>query len=491
MKLRDLLTNALGDDRITTPLEDAEVKGITADSRAVKEDFVFVAIKGTSTDGHKFIEEAIKKGARAIIAQSSEAVTHSYQIPFLIKVKDTRIALAKLAAEFYANPSAQMKVVGITGTNGKTTVTYLIEAIVKEAGFSVGVIGTVDYRFKNTVIPSKNTTPGPLELQSLLAEMSGQGINYAVMEVSSHALAQDRVEGIKFYSAIFTNITQDHLDYHRTKEEYFQAKSKLFRNIHSPAYAVINNDDLYSARLKELNPVQIITYGITNESDIMARDIKFDISHTEFILRDNINQQELKLKTPLIGIFNAYNILSAVTWALKDGLDLKTILSALEKFSYVPGRLERIDSRAAFEIFVDYAHTEDALKNVISTLRHLPHKRLIVVFGCGGERDRTKRPKMGFVVTESADFVVITSDNPRSETPEDIIADIKHGIKKDNYCVVVERGQAIKRGLSLARAGDIVLLAGKGHENYQILKDKRIEFDDREVARQCLKSTNY
>ncbi len=491
MKLRDLLANALGDEWLSGRLDEAEVKGITADSRAVRDGFVFVAIKGVSLDGHRFIEEAIKRGARVIIAQSSEAVSLESQIPFLIRVKDTRVALAKLAAEFYANPSSRMKVIGITGTNGKTTVTYLIEAIINEAGFSVGVIGTIDYRFKNTVIPSKNTTPGPLDLQSLFAEMLGQGVNYAVMEVSSHALAQDRVGGIKFHSAIFTNITQDHLDYHQTKEEYFQAKSKLFKNIRSPAYAVINNDDPYAARLKKITQAKIITYGITNDSDVMARDIKFDISHTEFTLRDNINQRELKLRTQLIGIFNAYNILAAVTWALNDGLDQKTILSALEKFSFVPGRLEKIDSKGGFKVFVDYAHTEDALKNVITTLKQLPHKRLIVVFGCGGERDKTKRPKMGFVVTELADFAVITSDNPRSEDPEDIIADIKQGIKKDNYCVAVDRGEAIKKSLSMASPGDIVLLAGKGHENYQILKDRYIEFDDREVARQCLKSLNY
>lgn len=491
MKIKDLLANALGHNQISSQLADAQVKGVTADSRAVKDDFIFVAIKGASLDGHKFIEEAIKRGAKVIIAQASEILTCASQIPFLIKVKDTRIALAKLAAEFYGNPSRRMKVVGITGTNGKTTVTYLIEAIVKEAGFLVGVIGTLDYRFRDTVIPSNNTTPGPLQLQSLFADMLKEGVNYAVMEVSSHALAQDRVGGVKFHSAIFTNITQDHLDYHRTKEEYFQAKSKLLKDLCQPAFAVINHDDPYAARLKELTPVKIITYGVKNDSDIMARDIKFDISHTEFILRDNLNQRELKLRTQLIGIFNTYNILAAVTWALQDDLDLKTILSAIEKFRLVPGRLEKIESRAAFQIFVDYAHTEDALKNVIATLRQLPHKKLIVVFGCGGERDRTKRPKMGFVVTESADYAVITSDNPRSEDPEEIVADIKQGIKKDNYCVITDREEAIKKGLSLAKAGDIVLLAGKGHENYQILKDKRIEFDDRKVVRKCLQSLNY
>jgi UDP-N-acetylmuramoyl-L-alanyl-D-glutamate--2,6-diaminopimelate ligase len=491
MKLKDLLTNALKDVRITAALEDAQVKGITADSRAVKEGFVFVAVKGAAADGHRFISEAAKRGARVIIAQDPEVKTPESQTPFLVQVKDTRLALARLAAEFYGHPSNRMKVTGITGTNGKTTVAYLIEALVKEAGFSVGAIGTVDYRFKDTVIPSKNTTPGPVELQSLLAKMLESGVNYAVMEVSSHALAQERVEGIEFHSAIFTNITQDHLDYHHTREEYFQAKSKLFRNIHSSAYAVINNDDPYAARLKELTKTQIVTYGITNNSDIMASKIKFDISHTEFILRDNISQRQLRLKTQLIGIFNTYNILSAVAWALKDGLDVKTTVSALEKFNYVPGRLERIDSGALFEIFVDYAHTEDALKNAINTLRQLTAKRLIVVFGCGGERDRTKRPKMGKVVTESADLAVITSDNPRSEDPKEIIADIKQGIKKDNYYVFVDRREAIKKGLTLARPGDIVLLAGKGHENYQILKDRRLEFDDREVARQCLKSLNY
>jgi len=490
MKLKDLLHNALGEERITGDLGDTLVAGVTADSRLAKDGFVFVAIKGTSVDGHRFIAQAVKKGARVVIVQSSEVLPQELQLPLLIKVKDSRIALAKLAAEFYANPSARMKVAGITGTNGKTTVTYLMEAIIKEAGFSVGVIGTVDYRFKNRSIPSKNTTPGPLELQSLLAEMLAAEVDYAVMEVSSHALAQERVQGIKFYSAIFTNITQDHLDYHKTQEEYFQAKSKLFRNIHPPGYAVINNDDPYSARLKELTKSEIVTYGINNDSDIMAKDIKFDIRHTDFTLRDNINRRELKLKTNLIGIFNTYNILCAVAWALRDGLDLEIIVSALEKFSLVPGRLERLDSRRGFQIFVDYAHTEDALKNVITTLKQLPHKRLIVVFGCGGERDRTKRPKMGSAVTELADFAVITSDNPRSEVPEAIIEEIRQGIKKDNYCVFVDRQEAIKKGLSLARDEDIVLLAGKGCENYQILKDKRIEFDDREVARQCLKSLN-
>ena len=469
-------------------LEDFEVSGISCNSKKVQEDFIFVAIKGTDADGHSFIKEAIEKGAKAIIVQSPEfRVQSPDKIPFIV-VKNSRQALAKLAAEFYGNPSRKIKVVGITGTNGKTTVSYLIEAILKESGGVPAVVGTVNYRFKDKVIPSSNTTPGPIELQSMLKDMLKEDVHYAIMEVSSHALDQDRTEGINFHSAIFTNLAQDHLDYHKTQENYFQAKAKLFKNIDSGVFAVINNDDKYSEIIKKLTPAEIITYGIDKHSDIVASDIRFDIAHTEFLLVSN--NAETNFKTRLIGRHNVYNVLAAVSWAKKEGLDLSIIKSALEKFCLVPGRLERIDSGADFAVFVDYAHTEDALCNVIKTLRQLSKNRVIVLFGCGGQRDKTKRPKMGYAVSELADFAIITNDNPRGEDPKVIIDDIKKGIKKDNFCIIPERKEAIKKSLSLAKSGDIVLVAGKGHENYQILKDRVLPFDDRQVIRECLKSMN-
>jgi UDP-N-acetylmuramoyl-L-alanyl-D-glutamate--2,6-diaminopimelate ligase len=484
MRIKTLI-DTLDNYRLLSSLEDFTVEGISCNSQEAGDNFVFVAIKGTHADGHKFIAEAINKGAKAVVIQHGEyRVAGSERIPF-IEVKDTRQALAKLAAQFYNHPSKKIKVIGITGTNGKTTVSYLLEVILKAAGFSAGVIGTVNYRFKDKVIPAKNTTPGPLELQAMLADMLKEDTAYTIMEVSSHALNQQRTEGINFYSAIFTNLTQDHLDYHQTQENYFRAKAKLFKDMHSGTFTVINNDDKYGQRLKELTSAEIITYGIDNLADIVAKDIKFTLSHTKFVLATE--KESLLLKTLLIGRHNIYNILAAFAFAFKEGLDLAIIKSALEKFSYVPGRLEKIDA-GNFTVFVDYAHTEDALKNVLVSLRQIFSGRIIVVFGCGGERDKTKRPKMGHVVSELADYAIITSDNPRSEEPEAIIEEIKKGISKTNFCVLPDRREAIKKSLSLAKNGDIVLVAGKGHESYQILKDKIIPFDDRQVISECLMS---
>lgn len=469
-------------------LEDFEIGGISCNSKNIKNNFVFVAIKGTHEDGHRFIAEALDRGARAVIVQTSEFIVLSSKDITFIKVNDTRQALARLAAEFYGHPSRKIKVIGITGTNGKTTVTYLIEAILKEAGLNPAVIGTVNYRFRDKIMPSKNTTPGPLELESMLAQMLSAGSDYAVMEVSSHALEQDRIEGINIHSAIFTNLTQDHLDYHHTIENYFQAKSRLFRKINSGSFAVVNNDDVYAGRIKNLTPAHIITYGINGSAEIIARDIKFDITHTEFCLKTT--DLETNIQTPLIGMHNVYNVLAAVAWALKEGIDLSVIKSAMEKIHFVPGRLERINFKD-FVVFVDYAHTEDALANTIKTLRQFSKNKIIVVFGCGGERDRNKRPKMGKIVSELADFAIITNDNPRGEDPQVIIDEIKKGISKNNYSVIPERFEAIRESLRLAKPGDIVLVAGKGHENYQILNDRVLNFDDREVVRECLKSVNY
>jgi len=473
---------------------DFNVTGISCNSKKVLDNFVFVAVKGVNHDGNNFIEEAVKNGAKAIIAESLGRCAFSStmlefgksekKIPFII-VKDARQSLAKLAAEFYGNPSQKIKVIGITGTNGKTTTSYLIEALIRESAKTPAVIGTINYRFKDKIISSNNTTPGPIELESMLAEMLREGVDYAVMEVSSHALDQDRTKGVEFHSAVFTNLTQDHLDYHKTIEDYFLAKTRLFKDLPAKSFAVINLDDKYSERLRDLTSTEVVSYGIRQAADVTAKNIKFDVSHTEFVLKST--NKEINLRTRLIGIHNVYNILACAAFGIREGFDLAVIKSAIEKFDSVPGRLEKIKFAGDFSVFVDYAHTDDALCNVISTLRQVANKRIIVVFGCGGERDKTKRPKMGQVVSELADYFIITNDNPRSEDPFDIVSDIKAGIKRDNYCVIQDRAEAINKSLSLAQKGDIVLIAGKGHEKYQILKNKVLDFDDREVVRNSLK----
>jgi UDP-N-acetylmuramoyl-L-alanyl-D-glutamate--2,6-diaminopimelate ligase len=464
--------------------EEHKVGGLTDKSGFTGKDFIFVAVKGAKIDASRFINEAIENGAKFIVCDSKVKTPDSQEISF-VKVKDTRAALSELAVRFYKNPSRKLKVIGVTGTNGKTTITYLLEALLKEKGAPAGVIGTINYRFKNKVIPAKNTTPGPLEIQSILFNMLKDGARYAAMEVSSHALDQKRVANIDFHSAIFTNLTQDHLDYHKNFKGYFAAKSKLFKEISSKSFAVINNDDEYSRKLKKITPARIITYGIENKSDVQAKNIKFSATHTEFDLLAFGNR--IKIEANLIGRHNVYNMLAVCAWGVKEGIALKVIKSALEKFLHVPGRLERFSSKKGFYVFVDYAHTDDALKNVLSALRQLSPRRIITLFGCGGERDNLKRPKMGKVATELSDFTLITSDNPRSEKPENIIKDIIRGIKKNNYLVVLERRKAIRKAMSLAKSGDIVLLAGKGHENYQVLNGRTMHFDDREEVRRCLR----
>ncbi|MCX5700909.1 MAG: UDP-N-acetylmuramoyl-L-alanyl-D-glutamate--2,6-diaminopimelate ligase [Candidatus Omnitrophica bacterium] len=475
-------------EKLIKLIRSSRFSGLSADSKAIRNNSIFVAVKGSKLDGSKFIKEALGRGARIIVCDKTVPINR-YKNADFIKVKDTRKALAQLAAEFYNHPTRKQKIVAVTGTNGKTTITYLLEAILKERGVHSGVIGTINYRFKNKVFKAKNTTPGPIELQSVLAKMLRENIKYVAMEVSSHALDQDRVLGINFHSAIFTNLTQDHLDYHGTMQKYFLAKAKLFKTMSGESFAVINNDDKYSRKLKMITPVRLITYGIENKSEVMAKNIHFDVSHTEFTLV--FNKKEMQLRISLIGRHNVYNTLAVIAWALEEGFSQQLIKKALAKFSFVPGRLERINSKKGFSIFVDYAHTDDALKNILTSLRQLSPKRIITLFGCGGDRDKLKRPKMGNVVTELSDQVVLTSDNSRFEKPMAIIKDILSGIRKSNYCVVMDRAKAIRKALLLARPGDIVVLAGKGHEDYQIVKDKKLHFNDMEEACRCLRSLNY
>jgi UDP-N-acetylmuramoyl-L-alanyl-D-glutamate--2,6-diaminopimelate ligase len=470
-------------------IQDIEITGIACDSRKVSPGSVFVAIKGVSQDGHRFIDEAINNGAAVIVHQSPVSSVQSRKKCLFVQVDDTRKALGRMAAQFYGNPSERMKVIGVTGTNGKTTITYLIESILARAGFNPAVIGTINYRFNGKVFPSGNTTPGPIDIQSLLADMLKGNVDYAVMEVSSHSLDQDRVEGVEFSHAIFTNLTQDHLDYHGTIDNYFRAKAALFKGLAQSSVSIINNDSPYAKDIISLTRSRVLTFGFAKGCDVYASDINIGASGTSFVA--HTPRGEFNINTALIGRHNVYNLLASIALGVSKELKADVISAAIRDFKLVPGRLERIDAGQDFFVFVDYAHTDDALTNVITALRELSKKRIIVVFGCGGDRDKTKRPKMGKVVSELADFAIVTSDNPRSEEPDDIIKDILKGIDKDNYKIVQEREAAIKEALSMARSGDIILIAGKGHETYQISKGKSMPFDDREVVRRCLTSMNY
>lgn len=464
---------------------DLEIKGVSSNSKEVKKGFLFVAIKGERQNGNYFIQEAIANGAVIIVVEKEPPQIKSrVKVVFLV-VNDCRKFFAQITHKFYGAPSDKIKVVGITGTNGKTTISYLIERIAKESGCDCGVIGTINYRFKARIIIAKNTTPGAADLQGLLKKMYLEKIKYCAMEVSSHALAQERVAGINFSHAVFSNLTQDHLDYHKNLKNYFLAKAKLFSALPITSTAIVNNDDGYSNRIKRLTKAKILTYGIRRKSDIMAKQINFNLQSTEFsLVAAHIH---MRMKTRLIGRYNIYNILAAVAWGLSEKLPIQDIKRAIEKFENVPGRLERINCLKGCNIFVDYAHTPDALFNVISALRPLIKGKIVVIFGCGGERDKLKRPQMGKVVTELADYAIITSDNPRSENPGEIIKDIRQGIQKNNYCLISDRRQAIRKGLSLINQADCLLVAGKGHENYQILKNKVLKFNDRKVVQECLK----
>jgi len=488
MQFSELLKEGLNQGTGIALPGDFEVKGVTSDSREVREGFVFLAIKGNSVDANKFISQAHAFGAKGIIAQRGDCQRGKIEGACFLLVEDIRYAAARLSDCFYGHPSSRIKVIGITGTNGKTTVSYLLEALLKEKKLEPAVVGTVNYRFADTLIPAVNTTPGPIEIQKLLVRMQQEGVKYLVMEVSSHALTQQRTAGIKFSSAIFTNLSEDHLDYHADMEDYFQAKNRLFSGILRDSFIVLNSDDPYSKRIAGSSPAEAASYGIEEQADFSARDIKITLEGTQFTLVTPCG--ELPLRTPLIGRHNLYNILAFAAWSIKEGFTLADIAGVIKKFDSVPGRLQKVNNTRGIHIFVDYAHTEDALKNVIGSLRSAATGQIFVVFGCGGQRDKGKRPKMGQVVTELADFAVITNDNPRKEDPDSIIEDILKGVRKKNYSVIPQREEAIKKSLSLASVGDIILVAGKGHEASQAFKDKSIHFDDRKVISKCLKSRN-
>ena len=491
MQLRQLV-NELSPIRVEGSL-DREVTGIAYDSRRVTPGMVFVAIAGQKTDGHGFTSTAVDRGATAIICEKNGFVS---QRVTRIKVADAREALAWAAAAYYQHPSRNLRVIGVTGTNGKTTVAFMVKQILEAAGVRSGLIGTVRYEIGERVVPAQRTTPEALEIQQMMSQMLRADCQACVMEVSSHALEQKRVCGVEFDVGIFTNLTQDHLDYHGTMESYFAAKKKLFDAMArgtKKAGAVINLDDAFGARLSNETCIEgRLTYGLDQAANIRATQIRLGKDATHMVIETPHDRFSCRL--PLIGRHNVYNALAAVGAGLLLKAGPHPIQTALDSVRPVSGRLESIAHGQPFAVFVDYAHTDDALRNVLTTLREITPGRSLLTFGCGGNRDAGKRRKMGRVAAELADFTIITSDNPRRESPDKIASAVEEGfrsLRRQDYRVELDRKRAIDEIIRLARPGDTVLIAGKGHETYQEFEDTVIPFDDRVYARETLETLGW
>ncbi|PIR17654.1 MAG: UDP-N-acetylmuramoyl-L-alanyl-D-glutamate--2,6-diaminopimelate ligase [Deltaproteobacteria bacterium CG11_big_fil_rev_8_21_14_0_20_49_13] len=461
------------------------IKNITYDSRQVLPGYCFVAIRGEHADGHDYIESAVKNGAAVIVSD------HPVSVPENVKniiVKDTCVELARASAELFGNPSKKMRVIAVTGTNGKTTATYIIESVLKNAGRKVGVIGTIEWRYGDKKLPAPNTTPMALDLQKLLFEMHEAGVEDVVMEVSSHALDQDRVKFVDFDCGVFTNLTHDHLDYHQDVDSYFNAKEKLFseflrESVKRDKFAVINIDDEFGRKIR--TEAKKISYGMSGAVDVGLLHLNPTIQGNDIKIKTPWG--ELDCKSRLRGRFNVSNILSCVAALGALGVPLKTIEQGIDGLSCVPGRLEDVENDKGITVFVDYAHTPDALQNVLLTIKEISNGKIITVFGCGGDRDRAKRPLMGDVAARYSDIAIVTSDNPRSEDPESIIREIVEGVKdRKKLLIEADRKKAIAKALSEASKGDVVLIAGKGHENYQIAGKEVRHFDDKEEATRLL-----
>ncbi len=487
MTLGEILAGVRLKEAIPPELAGAGIRGLEYDSRRVGEGFLFFAFPGSRADGRQFAGEALARGAVAVVSESEAPVSR------WIRVEHGRQALAMAARNYYGKPDERLGLTGITGTNGKTTTAYLIDSVLRAPGHTTALVGTIEYHLAGRVLPAVNTTPESLDLVRLFAELERAGGTHATLEVSSHALALGRVYGLHFHTAVFTNLTRDHLDFHGTMENYFAAKQTLFEGAGGPppAFAVLNRDDEYARKLKVDAKTEVLWYGLGNESDLRALHIssgfhglRFDVQHGKL---------RFAVESPLMGRINVYNILAACGAGLSYGIAPEGIARGIAELRAVPGRFERVDQGQPFVVVVDYAHTDDALRNAIAVARGLNPKRVITLFGCGGDRDRTKRPLMGQAAAEASDFVVLTSDNPRSEDPLAIMNDALVGIRRVDVPHVVEpdRAAAIARALKEAREGDLVILAGKGHETYQVLKDKTIPFDDRVVAREVLRGYGY
>lgn len=488
MQLRTLI-QSLGTLEVEGSLE-REVTSMAYDSRRVAPGSVFFALSGQLTDGHAFINDAIDRGAIAIVCERNG---FSPARASKIVVADTREALARAATAFYGNPSASLKVIGVTGTNGKTTVAFMVKSMLETAGITTGLLGTIRYEIGDRVIPAARTTPEALEIQQMLSQMVRTGCQACVMEVSSHALDQRRTLGVEFDVAIFTNLTQDHLDYHGTMDGYFAAKMKLFTALQhgvKRGAAVINIDDAYGDRIDQGSDVAIkLTYGLGESARLRATGIELHRDRTNFTVE--YEGRKLACVMPLIGRHNIYNALAAIGAGFLLKVDPRVLKKSLKSMPAVPGRLERVSSDEGFSVFVDYAHTDDALEQVLKTLREVTTGRLLVAFGCGGNRDVGKRLKMGAVAARLADLTVITTDNPRREAPDEICRQIETGYletRADGCQVEIDRRRAIEEIIEMARPGDTVLIAGKGHETYQEFEDTVVPFDDRLVAREYLET---
>jgi len=463
-----------------------EVSSIEYDSRNIIDSSIFVAIKGYETDGHLFINNAIKKGAVVIILEDENIEFQSDKIT-IIKVENTRIALGVISANFFGNPGKKIKVIGVTGTNGKTSITYFLKSIFKEAGYKVGLIGTIENQIDDKIYPSSVTTPESRDIQELLFKMVEKGCEYCIMETSSHALYLDRVAAVPFKTAIFTNLTQDHLDFHNDLKEYLNAKKILFTYIQTDGYTILNADDIASKEILKIAGGKIVLYSLVNPSEYKAIDIKMDIYGTSFNLVNEKSFTHIHLK--MIGEFSIYNALAAIAAAHELNIEFIHIVEGLKKVN-VNGRFQLIESKKDFAVVVDYAHTPDGLYNVLTTARKITKGKVICVFGCGGDRDNKKRPLMGKVAGELSDFCIVTSDNPRTEDPEMIIEMIKVGLNKvgSSYIKITNRKAAIEYAISIAQKGDIIIIAGKGHEDYQILGKTKYPFSDYKIAKTILDS---
>jgi UDP-N-acetylmuramoyl-L-alanyl-D-glutamate--2,6-diaminopimelate ligase len=493
MTLAELLQELEGQVTVTERTGDMTVRidSLTDDSRAVRPGSLFVAVKGERVDGHGFIQAAVQAGTAAVVLQQPAG---SMSVPF-VRVADSRRALGLLGSRFHGDPSARIRMIGVTGTNGKTTTTYVCKALLEGLGRQVGLIGTVAYQIGSETIPASHTTPGALELQQLLAKMVERGCRAAVMEVSSHALAQDRTSGCEYDVAVFSNLTQDHLDFHQTMEEYFQAKLRLFTGLTGTRKpnkrAIINGDDPYGQRIKALCPAPVWTYGLKRGADLLAQDMKLSLGGTSFTAATPAGT--FPIESHLVGEHNVYNLLAAIGVALHEGATPDQVREAVGKVTNVPGRFERVLAGQPFTVVVDYAHTEDALVRLLTAAQALKAGRIITVFGCGGDRDRGKRPKMGRAAVQYSDVVILTSDNPRTEDPLAILSEVETGVTDAlrqrpavQYRKIADRREAIGVAVREAKPGDMVLIAGKGHEDYQIIGTKKFHFDDREVAREAI-----
>ena len=477
-------------EMLAAPLDDMPdlpFSSITADSRKVEKGGLFVALVGENADGHAFAEQARAKGAVAVLGER-EGLSELGGLAY-VHVENARRTLALTAHALQGNPSRGLKVIGVTGTNGKSSTVYLIRRILETCGLSTAQFGTIGYTIGDVTLDAAHTTPFPEDLAAMFRRAKDAGLTHVVMEVSSHALEQERVAGIEFDAGVFTNLTQDHLDYHVSMEAYLTEKLKLFETIQGEdAFTVVNNEDACAGRFAEASRVRCYRYGLGG--DVHALDVRVEAHATSYRAVSPWGTREISMK--LLGTHNVSNALAAITVCGALGLPMDAIAQGVEALVSVPGRFEHIDAGQDFQVIVDYAHTEDGLRNVLQAAREICSGRVIVVFGCGGDRDKGKRPKMASVAAELADYSIVTSDNPRSESPESIVRDVVVGLEKagkkrgEEYRVFVERAEAIEHALDFARPGDLVMLAGKGHEDYQIIGSERIHFDDREVARNLL-----